>query len=343
MSRALKQDIIYGEKLNIPKEFLRFATPRDVALYRAERLKCNTIIEIGAGIGGQTLAFAKKCKKIIAIEIDKEKSKLLSQNLKKLKIDNVEIINGDALNKSVINKISKEKVDVVFVDTQRPEQSERNLENIKPSINEILKNYLPLTNKIAIEIPPYTKDLEKINSYKFEQEFISLNNQLNRLTLYFNELKKDNKKIICLPSQSLFICSENKNSFSLRKVDSAKNFKFLYSLDPTLIIANCLEEFISKLDCCLLNLNKPVLISNSKLSNPLITPYKILTICDLDKNIILENLIKYGAGKVVIRYNISPEKYWKERRSFEKNLKGKKEINLFFNEPKNQAILCEKI
>lgn len=342
MSRAPKQNIIYQEKLNVPEEFLRFATPREVALYRAERLKCNVLLEIGAGIGGQTFAFAKKCKKVIAIEIDKEKARILNQNLKKLKINNVEVINGDALNKSVINKISKEKVDIIFVDTQRPEQSQRNLENIKPPIQEILEEYKKINSKISIEIPPYTSDLEKLNSYSFEKEFISLNNQLNRLTLYFNELKQKNKQIVSLPLKEIFICSEKINLSQQKQIDSAQNFRFIHSIDPTIIVSNCLEEFICKFDCLLLNLNKPVLLSNKKINSPFLSCYKILALCSLDKKIILENLIKFNAGKVVLRYNISPDKYWKERRSFESKLKGKKEINLFFNEPKNQAILCEK-
>jgi precorrin-6B methylase 2 len=134
MSRAPKQDIAFQEKLTIPKEFLRFATPRDVSLYRAERLKCNVLVEIGAGIGGQTIPFSKQCKKVIAIELDKTRAKILLDNLKKLRINNVEVINGDALNKSVIQKIAKENPDIIFVDTERPEQSERTLKEIKPSV-----------------------------------------------------------------------------------------------------------------------------------------------------------------------------------------------------------------
>jgi 16S rRNA G966 N2-methylase RsmD len=343
MSRAKKQDIIYQERLNIPKEFLRFATPRDVSKYRAERLKCNVLIEIGAGVGGQTIAFSKTCKKVIAIEIDKIKSKILSDNLKKLKINNVEVINGDALNKSVLNKISKERIDIVFTDTQRPEQAERTLENIQPSIKEILKTYSQLTDKIAIEIPPYTNDLEKLKEYSFEEEFISLEHQLNRLTLYFNSLKKTDKQIISLPSEEAFISEKNFNCSQTKKTDSIKNFKFICAIDPTIIVSNCLEEFICKFQGTLLSLNKPVLLSNNKINSNFLTQYKIIASCVFTREDVLEHLLQYGAGKVILRYNLDPEKYWKERRFYESKLKGRKEINLFVNESKNQAILCEKL
>ena len=225
MSRAPKQPLIFQEKLKIPKEFLKFATPRDVANYRAERLKCNVLLEIGAGIGGQTIAFSRKCKKVIAIELDKERAKTLNDNIKKLHIKNVEVINGDALNKGVIQKVSKESPEIIFVDTERPEESERTLNGIKPPIEKIIEFYSSLTSKIAIEIPPFTNDLEKLK-FNFEEEFISLNGQLNRLTLYFNELKTCKKSAIALPSK------EKTDKFR-KKIEISKSFfckKFQISL-----------------------------------------------------------------------------------------------------------------
>jgi hypothetical protein len=49
-----------------------------------------------------------------------------------------------------------------------------------------------------------------------------------------------------------------------------------------------------------------------------------------------------GIGKVTLRYNLEPNEYWKVRNSYEKRLTGKKEINLFINQQKREAILCEK-
>ena len=77
MSRSPKQPILYQDKLKIPEKSLRFATPAVVASYRAEKLKCEKLVEIGAGIGGQTFAFAKTCKKILAFESNKENAGIL--------------------------------------------------------------------------------------------------------------------------------------------------------------------------------------------------------------------------------------------------------------------------
>ncbi len=55
------------------------------------------ILEIGAGIGTLTLEMAKRAKKVIAIEKDPLIADILNQIMIKEKIDNVELINDDAL------------------------------------------------------------------------------------------------------------------------------------------------------------------------------------------------------------------------------------------------------
>jgi SAM-dependent methyltransferase len=341
MPRAPKKDIIYQERLKVPKEFIRFATPRDVSLYRAERLGAKTIVEIGAGIGGQTIALAKNSKKVIAVELDKSRASILSNNLRKLKIKNVEVINGDALNKSIINKIKKEEPNVIFVDTERPEQSDRTLDFINPPIQKILDAYLPITKKIAIEIPPFTQGLESIKrNNDFEEEFISLDNQLNRLTLYFNELKKCDVSAIALPSREIIVISEKHIQSKQEKF--AKNYKYLYLVDPTIVVARLIEELSVKFNAPILDLSKPVLLSNEEIKSYFLTRYKIIKICRNNKEEILNALDNVKAGKVILRYNLLPEDYWKIRKYYEKELTGKREINLFINENANEAILCEK-
>ena len=59
--------------------------------------KNDVVLEIGTGIGTLTIELAKKAKKVIAIEQDENICKILAKRLKDEKIDNVELINDDAL------------------------------------------------------------------------------------------------------------------------------------------------------------------------------------------------------------------------------------------------------
>jgi hypothetical protein len=356
MSRSQKQPILYQDKLNVPEKYLRFATPAVVADYRADKLKCKKLVEIGAGIGGQTLAFSKICKEVLAIESNKESAKILIQNLKKLKIENVEVIVVDALSKKAIEEIKKFQPDIIFCDTERPEKGERTIEKIKPPIKKLLENFSEITSKIAIEIPPFT-DTENLK-YNFEKEFISVNQQLNRLTLYFNELKKSDVSAISLPSkEKISGDSSNKKQLSRGGASDFAELRtgikkrgrelggndYLYVIDPTIIVAGLISELSGKFDSKILELNKPVLLSDKKINSNFLTGYKILAICKNEQKDILQNLKKIDAGKIVLRYNILPQDYWKIRNSYEKELNGKREISLFIDDKNNEAILCEKI
>lgn len=78
----------------------------DKIIKSAELKRTDTIIEIGAGLGTLTIPLAKKVKKVIAIEKDKNLAEILKQILKENKIKNVEVVASDVL------KLSTEKLKV---------------------------------------------------------------------------------------------------------------------------------------------------------------------------------------------------------------------------------------
>ncbi|MCX7904114.1 MAG: 16S rRNA (adenine(1518)-N(6)/adenine(1519)-N(6))-dimethyltransferase RsmA [Caloramator sp.] len=82
----------------------------------AELDENSTVIEIGPGIGTLTQEMAKRCKKVVAVEIDKNLIPILEETLGNFK--NIKIIHADAL-KVDFNKIIEEE----------------NLENVKVVAN----------------------------------------------------------------------------------------------------------------------------------------------------------------------------------------------------------------
>ena len=90
----------HGIKLNknLGQNYLIDKNKRDQIINFANINNEDIILEIGTGIGTLTLELAKKAKKVIAIEQDSKIANILSERLKKEKIDNVELINDDALN-----------------------------------------------------------------------------------------------------------------------------------------------------------------------------------------------------------------------------------------------------
>ena len=89
----------YGITLNknLGQNYLIDKNKRDQIINFGNIDKEDTILEIGSGIGTLTIELAKKAKKVIAVEQDKKICEILAKRLKDEKIDNVELINDDAL------------------------------------------------------------------------------------------------------------------------------------------------------------------------------------------------------------------------------------------------------
>ena len=90
----------YGIKLNknLGQNYLIDKNKRDQIINFGNLNEDDVVLEIGTGIGTLTIELAKKAGKVIAIEQDSNIAKILTERLKKEKIDNVELINDDALN-----------------------------------------------------------------------------------------------------------------------------------------------------------------------------------------------------------------------------------------------------
>ena len=88
-----------GIKLNknLGQNYLIDKNKRDQIIKFGDISKEDVILEIGTGIGTLTIELAKKAQKVIAIEQDTQICEILAKRLKKEKIDNVELINDDAL------------------------------------------------------------------------------------------------------------------------------------------------------------------------------------------------------------------------------------------------------
>ncbi|MDP3733609.1 MAG: methyltransferase domain-containing protein [Nanoarchaeota archaeon] len=302
------------------KEDLRWATPEIVAGYRAERLQCDTIVDLGCGIGFQTLAFAKKCKKVYAVEIDKRKIEHAARNAQVLGLANIEFIHGDMLDPAVVQKITK--ANIIFCDPERlPEEEERTLQSIIPDVHTIIETYTQLTPNIAIEFPPQIKSIP----FECEKEYLSLHGNLNRLTLYFGTLKMSERSAVVLPQNKKI------GNNSLAKLSETKTMgKYLLEVDPAVVKAGLLAELSAITKTSLYAVEKAVFFTaDISTKNPFFKhSFDICGQAKTEQEVILL-LQKYAIGKVLLRYAVHPQEYWTIRNRIEQKLSGDTKASLF--------------
>ncbi len=306
-------------------EDLRFSTPKDIADYRAKRLKCQKIVDLCSGIGSQSISFIKTCKNVLAVEIDSRKVKYAEMNDKSKRI---KFIQGNILSENIIKEIKEFKPDAIFCDPERLEsEKERNLDSIKPSIKQLIEIYSKITPNLCIELPPQI-DLDKLKELgNFEAEYLSYNNKLNRLNIYFGSLKRSEISVVDISGARIEKSQAN-----------AKNANFpstyLYEVSTAISKAGLENEFANKINADILGEDKTkLLLTSDKLSESseaknLSKIYKVLGY-SFNFEEIIKILKKNNIGKVVIKKKIPPEDYWKERKKYESSLRGKKQACLF--------------
>jgi len=228
-----KFTVKFTKPVHSNKDGLQLSTPEIVAAYIGKRLKTDIIADLGCGIGGQVIFFAKICKKVYAVERDTEKIEYARKNCELYGVDNVEFIEGDALSESVKEKVSD--ADIIFSDPARPlSEKERTLENLEPSITEIIRLYSDITRQLAFHVPPQMPP-SRI-TLDCEREYLSLNGQLNRLTLYFGALKRCDRSSVVLPGE-FQLCSSDAHEIKKNEV-----LEYVYEPEPSIVKAELINE-----------------------------------------------------------------------------------------------------
>ncbi|MEK6920831.1 MAG: hypothetical protein AABX82_03025, partial [Nanoarchaeota archaeon] len=278
----------------------------------------------------------------------------------KLGLKNILFICGDALSPDVLSKI--QKADVVFCDPQRaPAEKERALATIQPNVQELFAWYGKITPNIALELPPHISGTQ----FDAEYEYLSVDGVLNRLTLYFGALKQVQKKLVLLPEHVHIVRSDGAAgdaslSFAqLQEHDDTSRYTHLLEPNPALTLTgmdaeafgSCFSEqplvqLVQGKEIVRLVVGRKIFFLSTVLcDSPFFVSHKIVERIPskagiLDRQKTLQALQELHAEKVLLRYTIDPQQYWKERIYFEKQLKGTKTFHLFFFDV---ALICEKL
>lgn len=293
---------------------VRFGTPQDVAAYRAQRLaelKPDTIVEVGAGAGFQTQAFAEHAP-VIAVDIDAARMERGSFP------ENSTLITGDALAEEVLAQVkaaARGKA-VVFLDPERPAHAERRrLSDIEPDINEFIAQYSTFSEAIAIELPPFLTEIPP----DCEREYLSINGKLNRLTIYTGSLKRCEVSVVQLPSGERIEHSGPVPEFQNAEVRSF----FLLEPDAALLQAE-LESVALNVPARAVLFGKKLCYFTETRSSRLFTHYRVRAI---GKDQVIKALSR--CGTIILHGSMSQNEQRELLRELNRHCKGKKRLHLF--------------
>ncbi|GJJ74671.1 trimethylguanosine synthase [Entomortierella parvispora] len=102
---------LFDEGIKMDKEGWYSVTPEKIAAHIAERCRTDVVIDAFCGVGGNSIQFALRCHRVIAIDIDPVRLECARHNAKIYGVDDrIEFICGDFM-----TLIPRLKADVVFL------------------------------------------------------------------------------------------------------------------------------------------------------------------------------------------------------------------------------------
>ena len=338
-----------GNRMFMNQNDLRFTTPQLIGDYRAKRISKTLgrvkIVDLFSGIGSQTISFSKVLKSVLSIELDERKIRYAFKNMKTYDLRNVTLLKGDVFSEEVLDKIREFKPKIIFADPQRVESGNR--EHEEEIFVKLYNKFNPICKNLIFEAPPFI-NIEhlrnKINA-DFEAEFMSVDSNLRRLTLYFGKMKKFKTSVIALPD-NYYIGSDEQ----LKGLETTDNEdKILIELDEAFSKSRLFSIFLS--DYKILDSGRNNILTGNKVVKdaqlkPFIQNYKILLSkeyeTDYDQQI-LDYLINNNFKYVVLKQGFEPKEYWNIRKFYESKLINNENKLAYLFKLKNKLILCELI
>lgn len=183
------------QKLKIDKESLHYISHRehanqitDIVIKHLTKIGINpddvTMVDATAGVGGNTIPFAQKFKRVYGIEIEKLRTNYLKNNLAIFNLKNTVVINDDCL--KVLNNITDHNV--VFIDPPWGGKNYKKFKSLKLKLGDLpLETIcLNLLNPKMMTKLPELIVLKLPNNYDVKYFY----NLLKGYPVYFYDLKK---------------------------------------------------------------------------------------------------------------------------------------------------------
>lgn len=321
MTEVKKQPM---DNLAFDQEGFRMSTPQAIAKYKAERLRCGKIADLGAGIGIQALHFAAYSERVFAVDNDPSRLVYLRKNSETMGVHNLEVIEGNALDSKIINMLSG--MDAFHSDPSRKRTSETwSFEDLSPNPLDVLKKYKG--DMFSFDIPPmFPRGLLQKD---WETEYISVSGELKRMSVYVGGAKRYGRSALSLPDGGRIVEDRNLER-DVRK--RSKPLSWIYDLDESLFYSDLVPEFLKmNLDVSLLHEDrqKTLVTSDKFVEGPFLTKSYSVLESAVDMQDAKNKLSRMKVGKVILRFPMDPTKYYEERRRLEKELEGERTAYLF--------------
>lgn len=143
---------LYEARAIIPQRAFEQSSSEQVAA--TKRLSGKRLLDLTCGLGVDSMVLAERFEKVVAIERNEVLAEVVRENLRRMQIDNVEVVTASA---EEFVAQTKERFDWIYVDPDRRTAEGRRvvrLEDCSPNVIQMREELSRVADRIAIKCSP---------------------------------------------------------------------------------------------------------------------------------------------------------------------------------------------
>ncbi|MFN2201013.1 MAG: THUMP-like domain-containing protein [Caldilineaceae bacterium] len=293
-----------AERMYFTPEALEQATAWPVALHRAEWIHRNapsgSVLDLGCGIGGDTLALATY-RRVIAFEKDPVRVQFASANARATgREDRIEFRNADWTSELAASKLPM--ASAAFVDPSRRIDGRRvfSLQETVPPLSELLRLREQIPN-LAVKVMPSVKDAEIPAGCGVE--FVSHAGVCKEAVLWFGAFADHTRwaSVHAGGGWHKLVAGEDRPPLGALQPGF-----FLYEPDPAVIRAGAFSELCALLDAGLVDPHIAYLVSPARVGTPFAAAFHILEVHPYNLRRLNARLRQLGISEVELKKRGAP-------------------------------------
>jgi len=273
------------------REALEQASGDLPSAHRAERLKrFATVLDLGCGVGADTLALAAAGCRVEAVDADPVRLVLAEANAVALGVaDRIRFHAGDVLTMAL------PPADAVFTDPGRRAGDRRFLDpdRYEPPLSALLGRFpagFPLAAKIAPGVPR-----DALARFDAEAEFVSAGGELKECVLWFGPLRTAARRATVLPGPHTLAADADDEMPYAEPIGD-----YLFDPDSSVIRADLVGLLATHLGAAPVEPGVALLTGPAAVASPFAAAYRVEHVAPLDAKKLREYFRAAGVGRVTV-------------------------------------------
>lgn len=259
------ENIIYPSKVSVEQ-----TSSEKTAIYKAELISGESIIDMTGGFGVDDFYFSKKVKTVVHCEMNPELSAIASHNFKQLKAENIECFCGDSF--EILEKLNRQ-FDWIYIDPSRRNDAKGKVFMLKdclPNVPELLDDYFKFSENILIKTAPILDITAGLSELRFVKKIhiIAVENEVKELLW---EISKNYSGEVTLKTANITKEKTEETTFILGdspEVFYAEPKKYLYEPNSAIMKSGAFDAVSSQFNLDKLHQNSHLYTSEELIDFP---------------------------------------------------------------------------